>query len=146
MGQHSWVVLGGDCYNLKKTIVDVTLYSYVDDVPKVLVTSPSSYGHRPHGYGSIWRATPPSCGDDVGIELTVAVSTHARTFLKMYAERNDRDDIDARGWMGLANAPVLEWPAAEIIAAMDDTDQLRAFVPIDRLGMLTDRNPGKLYR
>jgi hypothetical protein len=28
---------------------------------------------------------------------------------------------------------------------MDDTEALRALVPIDRLGMLTDRNPGGLY-
>jgi hypothetical protein len=37
------------------------------------------------------------------------------------------------------------WPSSEIIAAMDDTDELRALVPIDILGMVTDRNPGGLY-
>lgn len=54
--------------------------------------------------------------------------------------------LDRRAWHLLASqAPVLGWPAAEIIAAMDDTEELSAFVPIDRLGMLTDRNPGGLY-
>lgn len=37
------------------------------------------------------------------------------------------------------------WPAAEIIAAIDDTKALSALVPIDILGMLTDRNPSGLY-
>ena len=43
-------------------------------------------------------------------------------------------------------APVEDWPAGEIFAAMDDTEGLKALVPIDKLGMLTDRNPGGLYR
>lgn len=29
---------------------------------------------------------------------------------------------------------------------MNDTPALSAVVPIDRIGMLTDRNPGGLYR
>jgi hypothetical protein len=38
------------------------------------------------------------------------------------------------------------WPAAEIIGPMRDTRELRTTVPIDIAGMITDRNPGGLYR
>lgn len=53
--------------------------------------------------------------------------------------------LDRPGWMRLASCPVGGWPAAEVLAAMDDTPALQTLVPIDRLGMLTDRNPGGLY-
>jgi hypothetical protein len=41
---------------------------------------------------------------------------------------------------------MIGFPAGEFLAAMDDTPATSALVPIDRLGMLTDRNPGGLYR
>jgi hypothetical protein len=47
--------------------------------------------------------------------------------------------------LSLLGSPVHGWPAAEIVAAIADTPSLAAYVPIDLLGMLTDRNPGKLY-
>ena len=54
--------------------------------------------------------------------------------------------LDYGGWSILANyCPVEGWPAGEIYAAMDDTPALKSLVPIDRLGMLTNRNPGRLY-
>ena len=43
------------------------------------------------------------------------------------------------------HAPLNGWPFGEFIAAMDDTPDVTALVPIDLLGMYTDRNPSGLY-
>jgi hypothetical protein len=46
----------------------------------------------------------------------------------------------------VSHAPVLGWPAGEIIEAVCDTPGLgEVIVPVDRIGMLTDRNPDGLY-
>lgn len=144
-GQHSWVVVG-DPYQ-PKLIVDITAWSYSDSYPPVLVSypTPSLPLHRPHGAGSIWDWGVPAVGDGPDVPLAVEVSSRARMFLGMVASQYQREGLDHRGWATLANAPVEGWPAAEIIAAMDDTPGLSALVPIDILGMLTDRNPGGLY-
>jgi hypothetical protein len=139
-GQHSWVVIGGDCYN-PKAIVDPTLWSYRDDVRGIYVGSTSTYRHRPHGAGSIWDYGKPVRGSGKIIQLTPSrpLSRFALSFLELV------EPLDHAGWSHLAHAPVEGWPAGEILAAIDDTEELAALVPIDRLGMLTDRNPGNLY-
>lgn len=98
--------------------------------------------HRPHGYGSIWDYGRPARSGGPVIALTpkAPLGLAAREFLAMVGP------LDARGWMALAHAPVNGWPAGEIFAAMDDTDALCVLVPIDILGMTTDRNPGGVYR
>ena len=63
----------------------------------------------------------------------------ARAFLELVGP------LDYHGWGVLAHAPVQGWPSGEILAAITDTKPLAVLVPIDRLGMLTDRNPGGLY-
>jgi hypothetical protein len=144
-GQHSWVVLGMDCYNTKATIIDPTLWSYCSDVHGIYVGDQRKHSHRPHGAGSIWKDTagyPPFAGDLRGIPLAVSVSRRAMSFLSILAPDGH---LDRRQWSFLASAPVGGWPAVEIITAMDDTPTLSPLVPIDRLGMLTDRNPGGLY-
>lgn len=73
-GQHSWVVLGGDCYDRKAQVIDPTLWCYDNAVREI--------------------------------------------------------------WKGRAD---------EIIGAMYDDERLSALVPIDIVGMITDRNPGGLY-
>lgn len=143
--QHSWVVCDHDPYNEQALIVDATLWSYRDDVNGVLVTHNigGGYRHTPHGYGSIWDWGKPCSTGGAEVDLDPAaedrLSMSARRFLDLVLP------LDRRGWMRLAQAPVGGWPAAEIITAMDDTPALRAFVPIDILGMLTDRNPSGLY-
>jgi hypothetical protein len=142
-GQHSWIAVTGDCYDAYSPIVDPTLWTYRADVPRLLVTSLYAFGHRPHGAGRIFEWGQPTCGDGEPISLTPSepLSPLARDFLALLGP------LDLRGWMILASeAPVEDWPAGEILAAMDDTPVLRALVPIDRLGMLTERNPGGLYR
>ena len=139
--QHSWVIIGNNCYDRAATIVDPTLWSYRNDVKGVFIGTVETYGHRPHGTGSIWEWGKPVRGSGPTIKLTprVQLSAHALSFLSMV------EPLDREGWARLANAPVEEWPAAEILAAIDDTEELMALVPIDRIGMLTDRNPGGLY-
>lgn len=138
--QHSWIVLGWDVYDVHAVVVDPTLCFNNPAISGIFVTR-NLDEHRPHGLGSILdygRPAPPSL-DPIELAPSFELSREARIFLDLLGP------LDILGWGVLANSPVQGWPAAEIIAAMDDTPRLKARVPIDRLGMLTDRNPGKLY-
>jgi hypothetical protein len=139
-GQHSWVVIG-DPYDPDVVVVDATLWSYDESVERVYVGRASDWPHRPHGYGSIWQAGRPheAVGPPVVLTPKTPLSRQAADFVELLGP------LDADGWGVLANLPVGGWPAAEIIAAMDDTEEVSARVPIDRLGMLTDRNPAGLF-
>lgn len=139
-GQHSWVVLG-DPYDQSRRIVDPTLWSY-DPTVVGIWTGFGVERHRPHGSGSIWDWGRPEGdgGEPIALTPKTPLSEEAEFFLDMLGP------LDRAGWMRLSGAPVGGWPAAEIIAAMDDTPALEPLVPIDILGMLTDRNPGGLYR
>lgn len=141
-GQHSWVVVGEDCYAEKAVIIDPTLWGYDASVTGVWVGSMRDGRHRPHGHGSIWDWGRPAAGDGSVIKLTPRkpLSRDAQSFLRFV------EPLDVLGWSRLANAPVQGWPASEIIAAMDDTPGLGVHIPIDILGMITGRNPGGLYR
>ena len=141
-GQHSWVTIG-DPYADGVQIIDPTLWSYDREIKGIWYGKGGPYRrHTPHGgQGSIWRYGKPTHGGGPTIELTPSfeLSEAAKDFLALI------EPLDRRGWDLLAHAPVTGWPAAEIIAAIDDTAALSAIVPIDILGMLTDRNPGGLY-
>ncbi len=148
-GQHSWLVLGPDVYHPAVAVVDPTIAFYLKEKGRqgtldgILVAQASALSHTPHGRGSIWGRGRPDEPEGEIIELAprFELSDAARFFLS--------DDIlgplDRRGWSQLANGAMEQWPAGEIIAAMDDTPLLRALVPIDVLGMVTQRNPGGLY-
>lgn len=142
LGQHSWLVLSHDAYDREATIVDPTLWSYDRGVEGVWVGTYRDGLHVPHGgFDSIWKwGRPPEPVDEV-IALTPSepLSDMAESFLAILGP------LDQRGWMVLAEAPPHGWPAGEILAAMDDTARLRGLIPIDRLGMVTDRNPHGLY-
>ena len=140
--QHSWIVLGEDVYDPEATIVDPTMVVSHGSKPEILVVKNMNF-HQPHGTGSIWaHGAPPEATGDV-IRLIAqedgTLSRKARAFLDLCGP------LDIHGWMTLANSPVQGWPAAEIINAMCDSG-LQAYVPIDIVGMITDRNPRGLYR
>lgn len=140
-GQHSWVVLGDDCYDDDATIVDPTLWSYDKSVEGVWVGSYRDGRHTPHGKGSIWKwGRPENCLPQHAVELTPREpwSPEAEMFIGLLGP------LDERGWVMLAHAPVEDWPAGEIIDAMCESG-LEAYVPVDIVGMTTDRNPGGLY-
>ena len=140
--QHSWAVIGNDCYDPKALIIDPTLWSYDNAVKGVWSGTLRDGRHHPHGAGSIWEFGRPAypTGEIVSLTPKKALSVKALRFLKRLGP------LDRAGWHILASrAPVGGWPAGEILAAVDDTKALSALVPVDRLGMLTDRNPGKLY-
>lgn len=142
-GQHSWVVVDGDPYDPHARIVDPTLWSYDETVVGIWYGSARDGRHVPHGgSGSIWTygRPPEPIEDPVSLTPASPLSEDAVEFLSLVGP------LDRRGWSCLVNGPVLGWPAGEIVAAMDDTPALAGLVPIDRLGMLTDRNPGGLYR
>lgn len=140
-GQHSWIVLGDDCYDPDADIVDPTLHAHMD-VDGIVVTTMGETGwYRPHGSGSCFSVPPPQHHGGPDIELTPAkpLSVTAKIFL------GDLGPLDLRGWAEVAHLPVLNWPAAEIIRAMCDTEGLPALIPVDIRGMLTDLNPGNYY-
>jgi hypothetical protein len=142
-GQHSWAVVG-DPYK-PRLIVDVTAWSYNNELDRVIVQNRPSKRYKPHGWGRIWDYGVPMVGDGKDIPLAVEVSQVAQNFLELVASKYGRTGLDRRGWYSLANAPVEGWPSTEIFEAMDDTPELTALIPIDILGMRTDRNPGGLY-
>lgn len=139
--QHSWIVLGWDCYDPEATIIDPTLWTYDDQVDGIWIGTADPEIHLPHGAGDIWTFGRPAFPTGPVVELDVELSRDAAFFLSLAAPQG----LDVSGWGVLARSPVGGWPAAEIIAAMDDTPALAARVPIDILGMLTDRNPGGMY-
>lgn len=112
----------------------------------MVVTTSREGGYAPHGDMdglNIFRwGRPDNCTADNQIELepSFTLSTEADMFLSMLGP------LDWEGWAMLAGtAPVHGWPSGEIIAAIADTPDVAACVPIDRLGMLTNRNPNGLY-
>jgi len=139
IGQHSWVVVGKDCYAPDARIVDPTLWSYRDDVEGIWVGSATERQHIPHGAGSIWEwgRPDPATDEPMKLEFAEPPSEDAQAFLDLLGP------LDRKGWTMLAHAPVGDWPSDEILGAINDT--LGAVVPIDILGMVTDRNPGGLY-
>jgi hypothetical protein len=142
-GQHSWIVLGPNPYLLGVSIVDATLWSYDNTDPGLWFGRATNEGrHVPHGgVGSIWTYGQPTRGDGPIVELKPKTpwSPAADAFLSMLGP------LDRRGWALLAHAPVLGWPASEIISAMYECEALSALVPIDIVGMVTDHNPQELY-
>lgn len=148
VSQHSWMIVGMDCYDERALIVDPTLWSYREDVDGVWTGTYADHIHRPHGYSTQtmieWGC--PVGGDDDPIELNWpegGPSIEAKMWLGMFERTTN---LDRQFWSMLANhAPTKGWPIGEFLAAMDDTPDVTALVPIDILGMLTDRNPGGLY-
>lgn len=139
-GQHSWVVLGNDCYDENATIVDPTLWSYDNSTSGVWVGTYRDGIQRPHGKGSIWEWGRPAEAVNEPVELTPRkpFSPAAESFLRLLGP------LDAEGWRMLAHAPVEGWPAGEIIDAMCESG-FEAVLPIDIVGMTTERNPSGLY-
>ncbi len=138
--QHSWIVIG-DPYGRKSEIIDPTLWSYDKKVQGIWHGSMADKRHTPHGAGHIFNWGLPQRGTGPIIELdTSGLSRHVHTFLDMTGP------LDAYGWGTLlSQAPVDGWPAAEIVARAYADSRLKALIPIDRVGMLTDVNPGGLY-
>lgn len=146
-GQHSWVVVGDDCYAGDAHIVDATLWSYDGSITGVWTGRASEGRHRPHGAGSIWTegGRPP-----LPSEKTIPLNGRAWDRMSLEAKQFMFDlapvGLDLRGWHCVGHLPVGGgWPAREIFEAMLDTPGLGSIIPIDVVGMLTDRNPGGLY-
>jgi hypothetical protein len=141
-GQHSWAVLGDDCYDPKASIADPTLWSYMDEPPQVWTGTARQGGHRPHGTGSIWQYGRPPHPLHDPIALATDPGPEARAFLQLAAP----EGLDLSGWIVLLHSPVEGWPVRQIIEAAYQMPQLRVHIPIDIVGMCTDLNPQELYR
>lgn len=140
-GQHSWVVLGNP-YESKAQIVDLTLWSYDPTAPRIYVQDGMGDRYRPKGFGFIFDSEKPhSRGGEPMLLQMERLSAQARQFLHIVGP------LDAPGWAALwSRTGMLGWPAKEIlIAFLDQYPSLKTLVPIDIVGMLTDRNPENLY-
>jgi hypothetical protein len=137
--QHSWAVLGDDCYDPQAIVVDPTLWSYVPTVKGIWVGRADERPHKPHGSGSIWEWGKPYHHGGETIELAEDPGKDAKRFLDLIGP------LDAGGWNQLLHAPVEEWPAKEIITAAYRTPSLSYLIPIDIVGMVTDEDPNGLY-
>jgi hypothetical protein len=139
--QHSWIVVGPDCYAPKAQIVDPTLFAYHEDIEGVWYGSAKDKMHTPHGSGSIWDDGRPGNaepGQEVWLDKA-NLSEAAKTFLSFV------EPLDYHGWCRLASLPVGGWPAAEIHGAIARDKRISGAAPIDIVGMLTDLNPNRLY-
>lgn len=140
--QHSWVVLGEDCYDAETEILDLTLWSYLPQAPVVYCGNRQTWMHTPHGSGNIFMTGMPQSHGGPAIKLTpeIPLDKRAINFLALLGP------LDVRGWHTLAHLPVEGWPAKQIITAMYQTPSIRPLIPIDIVGMVTDLNPQGLYR
>ena len=137
--QHSWVSTG-DPYDDDTQIFDATLCDYREDVHGIWTGKLADEIHVPHGYGFLLPEDyPTGNGSDI-ITIDAPMTHELEAFLR------DVGPLDAQGWMELANGPMQGWPSPEAIRLMRANPLLRSFVPIDIAGMLTDENPGGLYR
>jgi hypothetical protein len=139
-GQHSWALVAPEMiYEPETYVVDITLWSYVPEAPRLYIAKAKHWPHRPHGFGRLEYLGPDPT--DPIISLGVPISEGAKMFLQMYAPAG----LDRRAWMTLLNGPMQGWPSKEIVDAASKTRELAAMVPLDILGMLTDVNPSGLY-
>ena len=138
-GQHSWAVLGHP-YDNGATIVDLTLWSYNPRQPRIWIGTLRNTLHRPKGYGHIFSGSKPEGRGGEVIPVKVS-SEQARDFLRMVGP------LDAHGWGALwSRCGMLGWPAKEILEAfLDQYPKMAPLVPIDIVGMVTDRNPQDTY-
>lgn len=139
-GQHSWVVVGDDCYDPEALVLDATKWAYTKDdrTPALWRGTTQSGRYTPHGSGSIWQFGKPHSGDEEPITLD-DLSSDARAFLYICGP------LDTRGWASLLSSPIQGWPSREIVLTASKDKRLRQLIPIDILGMLTDENPDGLY-
>ena len=139
--QHSWVIMGNDCYDPNATIIDPTLCLYRTDVQEVWIGSMHQKWHTPHGLGSIWTSNKPRSAGGIPICLnTKNMSKEAQCFLQ------EIEPLDIQGWHQLlAKCPVQGWPSKEIITEACNHPTLKPLIPIDIVGMLTNLNPNGLY-
>lgn len=138
--QHSWIVLGQDCYDRKARLIDPVLWSFREDVEGIWYGTYHDGLHEPHGWGHFTSGRRPTHQGGETIPFPrEGLSAGAKAFLDVV------EPLDTSGWIQFFDLPVEGWPAAEIIARAHESD-LSAYIPIDRVGMLTDTNPDGLYR
>lgn len=142
--QHSWVVLSKDAYDSGATIVDPTLWHYDSTLSGIWLGSYRDLRHWPHGgWQSIrdWHGSiPTGAGPPIALQPAVPLSKEARAWLRAFGP------LDKRGWVNLASdVPVHGWPADEVFSAIANTPGPAGAVPIDRIGMLTERESDGIY-
>lgn len=144
--QHSWVVCSRDdlaCYDRKVRIVDPTLHCHRDDTDGLWEGSLEDGLHAPHGYANIWEMGCPVPGGQPAIRLELP--PQAQMFIELM-ERVTGRPMDHGGRNRLFNGALAGVPVMpEIVKAAYGHDELRGWIPIDIVGMLTDVNPGGLY-
>jgi hypothetical protein len=139
--QHSWALVAPDMvYDPQTYVVDLTLWSYVNDAPKLYIAKASKWPHVPHGQGMLRQGSYSVLNGPV-IKTDVELSPGAQSFLDLWAPRGMTMD----NWRLLLNSPMQGWPSREVVLAAYKTKALSVLIPIDIVGLLTDENPNSLY-
>jgi hypothetical protein len=140
ISQHSWALVAPDMiYDPQNYVVDITLWSYVPEVPRLYIAK-AAKSHIPKGQGML-RTMPDPAKVGPLVETDVELSKAAKSFLESWAPNG----MDMANWYHLLNGPMQGWPSKDIVTAAYHTKQLQAVIPIDIVGLLTDINPNGLY-
>lgn len=111
MSQHSWLVLGNDCYDPDAVIIDPTLWSYDQSVDGVWVGTARNQLHYPHGRGSIWNYGKPTrpTGDIIVLTPTRPLSADAQDFYHLWNRWIVRAGQHWRIRRSVVGLPVKSW-------------------------------------
>lgn len=120
-------------YNPKSMAIDLSAWSYRKGSPCMDIGTQKSMKMAPHGSGSIWDYGRPERGDGENLTLPIEPKSDLDRFMKICFPNG----YDRAGLMGLANAPVENWPAAEFHQAMVDAG-FEHLLRIDVLSHLLD--------
>lgn len=137
--QHSWIVTGNDVYDKTAKIIDPTYASNRGSRPMIMIVD-NLTSHSPHGYGEFSKF-PESKGGKEFLPEFVSPST------RLWADMASMEvgPLDAFWWAKMFSGPMGGWPSRELVNWAYEEPALRALIPIDIVGMLTDRNPRGLY-
>lgn len=141
-GQHSWMVVGMNCYDPDALIIDPTLWSYDDVVEDIWVGRMGDRPeHMPHHNWTFWDHKPKrGPGEDIPLERYDSLGRAARMYMDLILP------LDYKGWCNFAtHVGALGWPVGQVVEAMYAQKNLRGALPIDLIGMTTEINPHGLY-
>lgn len=138
-GQHSWIVLGDNVYDDETYVIDPT-WSATHSNKAMIMFVKNLTVHRPHGYGVLSTFPESSGGDEL---VPDDPSPSVKSWLDL--ARIVVGPLDRKFWLGLFNGPMQGWPSRELVAWGYGQEGLRALIPMDIVGMLTEENPMGLY-
>lgn len=154
VGVHSWIVLAQEpgvkpnCYLDTAQILDPTIHCWHPGMEPLWQGIMADGMHHLPGRDSIWNHGCPLPGDGPPLELVVPDGPDPmgrRAFLKLL-ETTGGGPVTMETFRALYHGPLQGWPAGALLdLLLDQHPDFETWVPIDVVGMLTERNPDGLY-